>query len=106
MRFFALCLIFICASCKTDLKEYYGRHGTFTPAPMYFEGMPEGDDEYSQGFRDGCNTAFRTVGTGLLSVMYDDTYYDFDKILDSDDYYKGMSLGMSYCTNHLDTDPF
>jgi hypothetical protein len=82
-----------------------GRLGTLTPKPLFLGELPQGDDDYSKGFRDGCNSAISVVGTGLQSMFYEDIYYDFDKIVDSPDYYKGKTIGFDYCTYYIDVDP-
>lgn len=102
LAFLALFLV----SCGNDLKEYYGRHGALTPTPFFMGKLPDGDDNYSQGFRDGCNTALSTVGTGMLSATYDDNYYDYEKSLNNNDYYKGRTIGFNYCTYYQDPNPF
>lgn len=96
----------IVSSCSNDLKEYYGREGMFTMRPAYMAKMPQGNDSYSQGMRDGCNTAIAAVGTGPMAAQYDDIYYDFDKSLNDSDYYKGRNTGFNYCTFYQDPDPF
>jgi len=93
------------ASCSNDLKEYHGRHGTFTPAPFSIGQMPQGDDDYSQGFRDGCNTGHSIIGTGMMSSTYDATYYNTEKSVTSNDYYKGRNIGFNYCTYYNDVNP-
>lgn len=92
-------------ACSNDLKEYHGRHGMFTPAPFAIGQIPQGDDDYSQGFRDGCNTAYGIMGTGMLSSSYDSNYYDYEKSITNNDYYKGRTIGFNYCTYYLDNDP-
>ncbi len=98
-------LIISSCSTKTDLKEYYGREGPWTMRPAHLGQMPQGNDSYSQGVRDGCNTAISVVGSGPMASMYDDTYYDFDKSISDADYYKGRTLGFNYCTFYEDPDP-
>lgn len=113
MRIFCtkLLMVFLClaalTSCwKVDLKENFGREGMMTPRPHRMGQMPQGDDPYSQGVRDGCNTAIGVLGTGPITTMYDDIYYDFDKTVNDSDYYKGRTLGFNYCSYYQDPDPF
>ncbi len=97
---------FFISSCTNDLKEYYGREGDLTMRPSYMGDMPNGDDPYSQGVRDGCNTAIATIGTGPMAASYDPMYYDFDKSITDSEYYKGRTTGFNYCTFYQDPDPF
>ncbi len=79
-----------------------GKHRFWTPRPPTLT-MPEGDDAYSQGFRDGCNVALGIVGSGLLRMHafgYDPNWGAQDK-----DYYLGYNTGNNYCTFYLDPDP-
>lgn len=108
-KFLHISVLIACAmmvsSCASDLKEYFGRHGPFTPAPFLIGDMPDGDDDYSQGFRDGCNTSHSIIGTALMSATYDDIYYDVEKSIKSDEYYKGRTIGHNYCNYYNDTNP-
>ncbi len=76
-----------------------------TATPAFIGKLPQGDDPYSQGVRDGCNTAISIVGSGFLDSSYDDIYYDFDKSVSNPDYYKGRTLGFNYCTQYLSFEP-
>jgi hypothetical protein len=98
--------LMLLTSCELDLKKYYGREGMFTPRPDQLEKMPQGNDPYSKGVRDGCNTAMSVVGTGPMAGMYEDSYYDFEKTLKDSDYYRGRTTGFNYCTYYQDVDPF
>lgn len=106
-NFYLVFAVLFLSSCDTDndLKEYYGRPGMFTLRPAHLGEMPNGDDSYSQGVRDGCNTAIAIVGTGPMADMYENTYYDTNKSIEDSDYYKGRTLGFNYCTYYQDPDP-
>jgi len=106
--FLPSCIVFELAGWnkgKTNFIDEDGRLGAFTPKPLLMGELPQGDDDYSQGFRDGCNTAISILGTGFQSTMFEDIYYDFDKILESSDYFKGKTIGFDYCTYFIDVDP-
>lgn len=100
-----ICLLGTTACWKNDLNEYFGREGMMTPRPYRLDGIPQGDDSYSQGFRDGCNTAMGVVGSGLLNSMYESSYIDANRVVSDEDYNQGKTLGFNYCTFHLDVDP-
>ncbi len=93
------------SSCNNDLKEYFGRPGAFTLRPAYLGEMPQGDDSYSQGMRDGCNTSIAVVGVGPMASMYDESYVDYDRVMVDTDYHKGVTMGFNYCTYYQDVDP-
>jgi hypothetical protein len=106
-NFFTLGLfLLVTTSCGTDKLEYYeGRHGMWTPKPMYFGYLPQGSDSYSQGVRDGCNSALSTITQGLQRSNYEDIYMDVNRNIAEDEYNKGWTNGHNYCTQYNDTDP-
>lgn len=94
------------SACGNDkLDEFEGRAGTWTPKPMYFSYLPQGGDSYSQGVRDGCNSANSTIGQGMMRTNYKDIYLDVDRTIKDEDYNKGWSMGNNYCTYYNDSDP-
>jgi hypothetical protein len=94
------------SSCmKNDLEDYYGREGMFTMRPAFMGKMPQGDDSYSQGMRDGCNTAIALIGTGPMASSYEVSYQDVNRTTSDRDYSKGYDLGQNYCTYYQDVDP-
>ena len=101
----SLAVISISSCMKNDLKKYYGRPGTFTMQPPYMGQMPNGDDSYSQGMRDGCNTSVPILGAGPMASMYESSYYDPNRAVEDKDYAKGFDLGFNYCSYYQDVDP-
>ncbi len=73
--------------------------------PLFMSDMPSDNSSYSQGLRDGCNTAIGTIGTGPMASSYDEFYYDVNRGITDQDYYKGRVTGYNYCTYYLDPDP-
>jgi hypothetical protein len=101
-----LTLGFLLSACGNDRLDYFdGRHGMWTPKPMYFGDLPMGDDDYSQGFRDGCNSALGTMTQGFMRSSFDDVYMDVNRNIAKDEYNKGWNQGHNYCTQFSDTDP-
>ncbi|HCR86161.1 MAG TPA: hypothetical protein DIV86_05730 [Alphaproteobacteria bacterium] len=101
-----LCLaIAALAGCTNDLKENFGRPSIFTMRPAALSNLPNDDSSYSQGLRDGCNTALRVIGVGPMATSYDDSYYDINRGITDQDYYKGRTTGFNYCTYYQDPDP-
>lgn len=99
-------LLTACKMPRVDLAEHYGIHSVWTPRPSYLGQLPNDDSDYSQGIRDGCNTAISVVGSGVPGQFYDDTYFDIDKSVNNQDYYRGRVTGFNYCTYFIDPDPF
>jgi hypothetical protein len=70
---------------------------------MFLYGVPEGNDSFSQGWRDGCDTSLATVGTGTLRLVKEQINADTThRMLNDPMYDKGFSIGSGYCTNFLD----
>ncbi len=89
------------AGC-TDTYQNYGKHGFWTAKPMFLS-MPEGDDSYSIGFRDGCNTMIGAIGSGFLRGH--EVAYDPNRGLQDAEYYRGYAFGRSHCTYFQDSGP-
>ena len=102
---FLLCALLLgqLTACGGLFMDEKGRWGLLTPRPHQLSNIPDGDDSFSQGFRDGCNTAVGIIGTGLLRSHA--STYDVDRALEDDEYYKGYREGSTYCTYYMDTDP-
>ncbi len=93
-------------SCSYMQQDYFkskGRHSYFSGQPLFMANLPQGDDSYSQGVRDGCNTAVGQIGSGYLRSF--GMAYDPNRGLEDQDYYMGYRIGNNYCTYYLDPDP-
>ena len=55
------------AGCDTVTAD--GKPGIFSPQAVFLRNLPQGDDNYSQGFRDGCYNAIGTNGYGLQRIF-------------------------------------
>lgn len=109
-----LCLVVLLAACTSDIETYDGLRGTWSPKPLTTvvgigsqdamkTGMPDGTDDYSRGFRDGCNTYTGIIGSGMLQSY--GVYVDADAIQNNADYYEGYKFGGTYCTMYLGWEP-
>jgi len=100
---------FFLADCGFMTESYglfmddEGRRGLFTPRPFQMRGIPQGDDSYSRGFRDGCNISIGMIGSGLHRM--DGFGYDPNRGIEDKDYYLGYRTGDFYCAYYLDSDP-
>lgn len=75
--------------------------GLLTPNRPFIH-MPKGNDSYSQGVRDGCQTYMGIMGAGPLRML--DTKIDGYRMTDDPDYLRGYVDGSDYCTFALDWD--
>lgn len=67
------------------------------PRPYLMRGVPDGDDSYTEGFRDGCSTALSVVAQGLLRSTNAPRYDGWR--LTSDAFYSaGFVDGDEHCT--------
>lgn len=66
--------------------------------------VPEGDDSYSVGFRDGCDSSLGMGGAGMVSATNDFTY-DANRGIEDKKYYEGYRSGANYCLFFLDSGP-
>lgn len=92
-------------SACADTYQNFGRHSMWTPKPlMLTRGIPQGNDSYSIGFRDGCNTMLGVVGSAMLRMHGSD--YDVNRGIEDKDYYLGVRMGQAYCTYGQDPGTF
>lgn len=99
-------LLFIVSGCFFDEEKYRARGGhlsPWTPRPAFLS-MPDGDDSYSQGFRDGCTTYLGAAGASGLRMAHGYAY-DANRGIEDRDYYIGYRMGVDHCTYYVDIDP-
>lgn len=84
----------IISGCFQDINAQ-SKPGLLTPRPMFLSGLPQGDDSFSTGFRDGCYNYIGQGGYGMMRM--------FDKPanpnVDAKDglYWDGYRNGDRYC---------
>jgi len=81
----------------------FGGSSFLEPRPLLMRGIPSGEDAYSQGWRDACQTFVGIVGSGMLRMQ--PFAYDPERGVKDKEYYKGWRDGLSYCTYYTDYDP-
>jgi hypothetical protein len=110
LRKYIIVSLLITTGCGGFVDEK-GNHQAFTPAPLLIRNLPTGDDDYSQGFRDGCNDYIGIAGFGGQRLMDSSTFptalvtsndnmkyrYDPNKALHNELYALGMKHGGNYC---------
>jgi hypothetical protein len=99
------CLVFIgfllvLSGCDPRTSWLPFSDSPYSYSTKFMRGLPDGNDSYSTGFRDGCNTYQAIIGTGPLQMKA----YQWDNLRELEDaaYAKGISDGRAYCTHYLD----
>ena len=99
MRFIMLLIVFVSVSgCVTFNPD--GKLSWSTPQGLLVT-TPDGDDDFSIGFRHGCNTALGIMGSGFLRLHGFE--YDINRGIENQEYYRGYRHGTDACVYHVDT---
>lgn len=77
--------------------------GTLSPLPPLMRNIPQGQDSFSQGWRDGCNSYLSFTGSGFIQAR--DFTYDINRSLTDKMYASGFREGASLCMYYTDTRP-
>ena len=91
----ALILILPLSACITLLDEG-AKPGLFSPKPLFLRNLPQGEDRYSIGFRDGCYNIMGQTGFGLIR-MYDRPINPNKNFITNEQYQQGFRQGDRYC---------
>ena len=78
-----------------------GPKGYMSPMPLLLRGLPEGDDAFSTGYRDGCYNFIGQNGYGLHRI------YDAEpdpEFLTDKQYRMGYKYGARYCGVYVNRD--
>ncbi len=76
------------------------RTTSLVPRRAYIRGLPTGDDSYSVGFRDGCQTILGITGSGTLRLLSE--RIDAERMVSDSMYVRGWHDGDGYCNDRLD----
>lgn len=87
--------LILLAGCVTTVSEN-GKTGSLSPIPMFLKNLPQDEDNYSQGFRDGCYNFVGQNGNGLLR-MYEKSPRMTDGLYLDKLYRQGYADGDRYC---------
>lgn len=79
-----------------------GDYLPFNPRRTVIKGLPDGEDSYSQGFRDGCQTHMGIVGSGTLRLLPERIFPE--RLINDPVYLRGFNDGADYCWARLDWD--
>lgn len=77
-----------------------GQDGVFTSRRAYIRGLPTGNDSYSVGFRDGCQTILGIVGAGTLRLLPE--RIDAERMVHDKMYLRGWHDGDGHCNDRID----
>lgn len=69
---------------------------------IFLRGIPDGDDSYSTGFRNGCDTFAAVTGEGLVRTVPEKI--DPERLLSDQQYLRGFEDGKEHCTYFFDWD--
>ena len=95
-----LCLILLFSLSGCLVFNPDGKLSWATPQGLMVT-TPEDDDDFSLGFRHGCNTALGIMGSGML--RFHGFEYDINKGIENQEYYRGYRMGTDSCVYHVDT---
>jgi hypothetical protein len=96
-------ILILIAVLLTSTSCTLPEHSILGHKRLFLYGVPEGDDPFSQGWRDGCDTSLATVGEGSSRVIKEQLNSDNTYKMKTDPLYnKGFDIGSGYCTNFLD----
>jgi hypothetical protein len=99
MRLVLFMMPLVLASCGFQSNGFF-------PGPFFARDFPPpGPPNYQQGMTDGCKTALGAVGSSLYGMLYNSVYYDVDKALNDEVYYKAWKDGYFYCKYEFDKGP-
>lgn len=96
---FLFLLVFLmgCSSDpRTPLIALPGAEETMGPTNMFLRNLPQGNDSYSVGFRDGCNTYMGIIGTSVL--QFKEFRQDNARMIEDQMYATGYEDGRNHCT--------
>lgn len=75
----------------------------FGPDPIFMKNLPQGNDPFSIGFRDGCRNIIGNVGYGMQRFVAEPTRPEY---IGNPDYKKGYKEGDRYCSIYVNKSIF
>ena len=89
----AVLMVSILSGCGSVVGQK-GPYGAFSPMPILMRHLPQGEDDFSIGFRDGCYNFMGQNGFGMMRI-YDKQPHPTLK--DRPLYRQGYVNGDRYC---------
>ncbi len=93
------------SACGIPTLSENGKTSVFSPKPLFLRNLPQTDDNYSQGFRDGCYNFIGQTGFGFQR-MYDRPPRATDELFMDRLYQRGYTDGDRYCSAYVNHDIF
>ena len=90
------CFLFLGSCVKEMWSMPKSWNWGFRPRPYMARGLPDGDDDYSYGFRDGCKSVLSSVGEGGVRSIK--SVYDGWLLTSNSFYASGFVDGEEHCT--------
>lgn len=98
-----LFLLSLLAVSACDTVAANGKPGIFSPRALFLRGLPQGEDNYSQGFRDGCYNAIGNEGSGWQRI-FSKPPRAADELYMNAIYRRAYSDGDRYCSVYVNRD--
>lgn len=80
-----------------------GKPGFSSPRALFLSNLPQGDDNYSQGFRDGCYNFIGVNGFGMQRIFTKSPRVADELYMDAL-YRRGYTDGDRYCGVYVNHD--
>ena len=90
------CFLFLGSCVKEMWTMPKSWNWGFRPRPYMARGLPDGDDDYSMGFRDGCKSVLASVAEGAVRSIK--SAYDGWLLTSNSFYASGFVDGEEHCT--------
>jgi hypothetical protein len=91
----------VLGGCFQDVSGN-AKAGIFTPNPPFLKNLPQGDDSFSLGFREGCYNAIGQEGYGMMRMF--DKPVNYDMASTEKLYVDGYRHGDRYCSAYVNKD--
>lgn len=97
LSLFSVLILVVLSGCQAIQRNSYS--GGITPDPVFLRGLPQGQDSFSRGFRDGCYQFIGNAGYGMHRLFPDAA--PAADMIDDKLYHTGYSHGDRYCSVYV-----
>jgi hypothetical protein len=97
-------ILFFTSSCVKEMLGTMPKSWNWGAGPRIYmaKGLPDGDDDFSRGFQDGCRSMLGVVAQGMVRNIK--PRYDGWKLTSNKLYAAGFLDGEEHCTYIYDWD--
>ncbi len=99
---FITSILSLLSACLPTISEN-GKPSSLAPTPFLMGSLPQGEDNYSQGFRDGCYNASGQNGFGFVR-LFDKAPRASGKLYMNNLYRRGYRDGDRQCSVYVNRD--